>query len=248
MRKKSIKMLLAVALMIFSFSYSHASVNTVNLDGIANAGYWADDLTSTYFYVKNKTTDSYYYQWRYGSPDALRWSNLNEVVTDLNTLGFEWWLESGGDPFNNPSSPIWTSIYLEKGLYDIHLAPDSAAYNLASYWGDNKWNNYVQIWADYNDSFNFGEGSYIANNANDSLNYYRTNVDGMTVSLKEDTNLYFYINDTNSTDNSGSVKLNVSVVPEPGQVLLFMSGAFPLVFWYQRKKVFSILKQAVHNI
>jgi hypothetical protein len=231
-----------------SFSYSDASTATVTLDGIANAGYSADDLTSTYFYVKNKTTDSYYYQWRYGSPDALRWSNLNEVVADLNTKGFDWWLESGGDPFNKPTSPIWTSVHLEKGLYDIKLAPDSAAYNLSSYWGDNKWNNYVQIWADYDDSFNFGEGSNIANSANDSLNYYRTNVDGMTFSLKEDTNLHFYINDTNSTDNSGSVKLNVSVVPEPGQVLLFISGAFPLVFWHQRKKVCSFLKQAIHNI
>ncbi|RJQ23224.1 MAG: hypothetical protein C4560_00675 [Nitrospiraceae bacterium] len=247
MLKNLIKMLFAVmSLVIISFSYSSASTS-VTLDGIANAGYWADDLTSTYLYVKDLADDSYYYQWRYGDPDALRWSNLDDVVADLNTQGFSWWLESGGDPFNKPSSPIWTSVFLEKGEYEINLAPDSSAYNLSDYWGGNTWNAYVQIWAGYGDSFNFGEGSYISASENDALDYYHATVDGMTFSLKEDSNLYFYINDTNSIDNSGSVKLNVSVVPEPGQVLLFISGALPLAFWRQRKKVWSMLKQAVHK-
>ena len=233
----------AMVMVVMFFSYSHASTS-VTLDGIENAGYWADDLKSTYLYVKDLADDSYYFQWRYGvNPDPLPWSNLDELVADLNTKNFNWWLESGGDPFTSPANPIWTSIFLEKGLYDIRLAPDSSAYNLAAYWGTDSWNNYVQIWADYDDSFNFGEGSYIANSASDSLNFYRTNVDGMTISLKENTNLHFFINDWNSVDNAGSVKLNVSVVPEPGQVLLFISGALPLAASYNRKRVWSMLKR-----
>lgn len=241
--KKSIKMLFAVMLLvIISFSYTYASTNTITLDGIANAGYWADDLTSTYLYVKDLTDDSYYYQWRYGSLDALRWSGMDELITDLNAQGFSWWLESGGDPFNNPSSPIWTSVYLERGLYEISLAPDSSAYNLSAYWDDNNWNAYVQMWAAYGDSFNFGEGSYITNSENDTLNYYRTNVDGMTFSLNDDTYLYFHINDFNSIDNSGSVKLNVTLVPEPPPVLLLISGAVTLVVFRYRQKVWLIVK------
>jgi len=234
---------------MISVSYAQASTTTVTLDGIVNAGYSADDLTSSYLYVKNTTDNSYSYKWRYGvNPEPLAWSNLTDLVTDLNSQGFDWWLESGGDPFNNPSSPIWTSVFFEKGVYEISLAPDSSAYNRVAYWGENDWNNYVQMYAAYGDSCNFGEGSYISGSENDSLNYYRTNVDGMTVSLKEDTNLYFYINDSNSVDNSGSVKLNVAVVPEPGQVLLFIAGAFPLVFWQQRKRVWLIVKRAAHRI
>ncbi len=240
MQKRLINILFVVLLLvIISFSNSHASTTTVTLDGIANAGWWADELGSTYLYVKNKTTDSYYFKWRYGSSTTLPWSNLTSLITDLNSKGFDWWLESGGDPFNAPSSPIWTSVHFEKGLYNISLAPDSSAYNLSAYWGDNIWNNYVEIWAAYDDSFNFGEGSYISNSANDSLNFYKTNIDGMTISLKEDTNLFFYINDSNSIDNSGSVKLNVSVVPEPGQVVLFIAGAILLVVYHHRKKCYT---------
>ncbi|RJQ50206.1 MAG: hypothetical protein C4538_00480 [Nitrospiraceae bacterium] len=248
MQKKLVNMLLGVMMLaLIPFSYSNASTASVTLDGIANAGWSEDNLTSTYLYVRYKNTTNYYYQWRYGDPEALRWSSLDALVSDPDMNTFDWWLESGGDPFNAPSNPIWTSIYLEKGLYDIRLAPDSSAYNLLAYWGGNQWNNYVQIWADYDGNFNFGEGAYIASTANDSLNFYRSNVDGMTISLKENANLYFYINDTNSVDNSGSVKLDVTVVPEPGQVLLFISGALPLVFWSQRKKMLSMLKQAVHK-
>jgi len=92
------------------------------------------------------------------------------------------------------------------------------------------------MYAAYGDSFNFGEGAYITDSQDNALNYYRANVDGKTITLKEDTNLYFYINDFNSIDNAGSVKLNVSVVPEPGQVVLFIAGAILLVVWHQRKR------------
>jgi hypothetical protein len=243
MPKSLISILFAAMLLVtISFSYSNASTTSVTLDGIANAGYWADDLTSTYLYVKDlkdltdNTDDTYSFQWRYDGSTPLPWSNMNDLITDLNSQEFNWWLESGGDPFNHPSSPIWTSVFLEKGLYEINLAPDSEAYNLTDYWGNNDWNNYVQMFAAYDDSFNFGEGSYITDSKDNSLDYYRSNVDGMTISLKEDTNLYFYINDNNSVDNAGSVKLNVSVVPEPGQVALFITGAILLVVRYQRKK------------
>lgn len=247
-RKVSVILIAVLMLAMGSFSFTHASYTTVTLDGIANAGWWADDLTSTYLYVKDEADDSYYFQWRYGDPNPLPWSDLDALVADPDINKFSWWLESGGDPFNSPSSPIWTSIYLEKGEYIINLAPDSSAYNLEAYGGVNHWNNYVQMWADYDDSFKFGEGSYIFGSAIDSLDFYRTNVDGKTISLKENTNLYFYINDYNSVDNSGSVKLNIAVVPEPRQVLLFISGALPLIFWHQRRKVLSMLKQTISKI
>jgi len=235
-------------LLILSFSNAVASTNTVMLDGVQNAGYWADDLTSTYLNVKNLDDSSYFYQWRYGSSSPLLWTSMNEMITDLNFQEVNWWLESGGDPFNNPSQPIWTNVFLEKGIYDVSLAPDSSAYNLLDYWGENNWNAYVQMWAEYDDSFNFGEGSYISSNESNALQFYRDNVDGMRIDLQQDTNLYFYINDINSIDNSGSIKLNVAVVPEPQQVMLFISGAIPLATWPRRQRLKSLLRKSFQKL
>ena len=234
-RKKPVKMLLVVIfLLILPLSNSHATM--VTLDGIANAGYWADDLSNSYLYVKDLTDSSYYYQWRYDDTDALRWDNMDDLVADLNAQGISWWLESGGNPFNNTPDPIWTSIYLEKGYYEISLASDSSAYNLEAYWENDNWNAYVQMWTDYGDDFNFGEGAYTSNSEQDALQFYHANVDGMTFSLTDDTNLYFYINDNNSIDNSGSIQLSVAVVPEPGTFLLLGLGVVGLVGYRKKLK------------
>jgi len=56
MQKRLIEIFIAAVLAVISYSYSHASTTTVTLDGIANAGYSADDLTSTYLYVKDSRT------------------------------------------------------------------------------------------------------------------------------------------------------------------------------------------------
>ena len=130
----------------------------------------------------------------------------------------------------------------------MSLAPDSSAYNLLAYDGGNDWNAYVQMWADYDDSFNFGEGSFVTGSESNALQFYRDNVDGLRINLQQDTNLYFYINDINSIDNSGSVKLNVAVVPEPQQVLLFISGAIPLATWPRRQRVKSFLKKSFQKL
>ena len=237
-------MILTVTLLVLlSFSFSQASINEVLLDGVENAGHWADDLNSTYLNVWNNDNSSYYLKWRYGDP-SLSWNSLTTMETALNGLGFNWKLESGGDPFNNPTQPIWKSVFLERGIYDVSLAPDSSAYNLRGYWGGNDWNAYVQMWADYDDSFNFGEGYHVTDSESSALQFYRDNVDGMRINLQQDANLYFYINDTNSIDNSGSVKLNVAVVPEPQQVMLFISGAIPLATWPRRQRMMSFLKKS----
>ena len=92
------------------------------------------------------------------------------------------------------------------------------------------------MFTDYGDDFNFGEGTYDYSSELDALQFYNTNVDGMTISLTEDTNLYFYISDTNSIDNLGSVTLEVAVVPEPISSALFLIGGTALGFRHFRKR------------
>lgn len=233
MRNKSTNItILVLVLMLISIPCSYAY--KITLDGISNATWWSADKTKTYLNVRNVTDSNYYYQWQYDGSTPLQWSNIGNMIADLNTKGFDWWLESGGDPFNDPSAVIWKSLYLKKGLYEINLTYDSRAYNLMDYWGDNMWNAYVQIWAGYGDSFNFGEGFTTFGTENDALSYYRTNVNGMRFSLSQDTDLYFYINDYNSIDNSGSVSLDISAVPEPSTVLLLGMGISLAIIWRHR--------------
>jgi PEP-CTERM motif len=237
LRKLTISVLSVMMLLIISVTYTHAQ--TITLDGIGNAVLWSEDKTSAYLNIYNVTDSSYYYEWKYDGSTSLAWGSLDALVADPNLGAFEWRLESGGDPFNTPSNAIWKSIYLTSGSYEISLSDNSEAYNLMDYWGGNMWNAYVQMWADYDDSFNFGDGLPSFSSESETLAYYRSNVDGMIVDLQEDTNLYFYINDTNSIDNSGSVTLNISPnpVPEPTTIVMLGLGIGLLAVWrYKQNK------------
>lgn len=224
-------------MLLMTISVSSSNAMLITLDGIENAVLWSEDKTKPYLNVWNNTNSTYYSQWKYDGSTSLQWGSLNELVTDLNTQGFDWWLESGGDPFNSPASEIWKSVSLAKGTYTISLADSSSAYNLIDYWGGNMWNAYVQIWAEYDDSFNFGDGLLNFNSENNALDYYNLYVDGMVIDLQQDTELFFYINDTNSIDNSGSVTLDIETtpVPEPSTVVLLALGMLSLFAWQHKQ-------------
>ena len=236
MLKKSTIILLAIILSI-TISASTSIATLITLDGTANAVLWSEDKTKPYLNVWDVTNNNYYYQWKYGDPGSLQWGGMNELTAHLYLQdGLSWRLESGGDPFN-PVTPIWKSISLTQGTYEISLAEGSSAYNMIDYWGGDMWNAYVQIWTDHGDSFNFGEGSLDFNSKNNALAYYNLYVDGMIIDLQQDTELYLYINDGNSVDNSGSVTLNIETtpVPEPSTVILLAFGMLSLFIWRHKQ-------------
>lgn len=235
LKKTTLTLLALILLMTISVSSSHAI--SMTLDGVANAVLWSQDKNKPYLNVWDHNSSSYYYQWKYDGSTSLQWNNMNELVTDLNNQGVNWWLESGGDPFNSPASTIWKSVSLSQGTYEISLADNSAAYNLVDYWGLDMWNAYVQIWTEYGDSFNFGNGFPSFNSENNALSYYRSSVDGITLNLQKETEVFFYINDNNSIDNSGSVTLDITstAVPEPSTFVLLAFGMI-LFFTWQHKQ------------
>ncbi len=234
MYKKSIK-ILSITILVLGMCVTYSHAVTITLDGIANAVLWSEDKTKTHLNIWNETDMNYYYRWKYDGVTSLQWDNMDALVTDLNSMPFAWKLESGGDPFNSPDNDIWKSVYLTAGLYNISLTDTSSAYNLIDYWDGDQWNAYVQIWAAYDDSFNFGNGSPYFNSEKDALSFYHANIDGMTIYLQDDTDLFFYINDGNSIDNSGNVSLKITSapVPEPSTVFMIGLGVALLFFWRQ---------------
>lgn len=208
----------------------------MTLDGIENATLWSKDKTKPYLNVWDQNSSSYYYQWEYGSSTSLQWNNMNELVTDLNNQGVAWYLESGGDPFS-PTNKIWKSVSLSQGTYEISLADNSSAYNLLDYWGLDMWNAYVQIWTDYGDSYNFGNGFPAFDSESNALSYYHSSVDGITLNLLQDAEVFFYINDNNSIDNSGSVTLDITgtPVPEPSTFVLLAFGMIIFFTWQHKQ-------------
>ena len=231
LRKSTIILLAIMLLMTISASSSNAVL--ITLDGVANAVLSSEDKTKPYLNIFDVTNNSYYYQWKYGDPTSLQWSNMDQLTSHLYAQsGLTWLLESGGDPFN-PVTPIWKSLSLAKGTYDISLADSSSAYNLLDYWGGDMWNAYVQIQTEYGDSFNFGDGAINFTSESNTLTYYNLYVDGMIIDLQQDTEMYLYINDGNSIDNSGSVTLNIEAtpVPEPSTVAMLALGMLSLFIW-----------------
>jgi len=232
-----------ILLIMISFTGAEAQIAPyqVDIDGVLNAGWSANNLDRPYLNIRDNDTSVY--TWSYSSGTALLWTDFDALVADLNNtenglIINNWVIESGGDPFNYPSDPIWKKERFSAGTYSISLAENSAAYNLEDYWNNNNWNAYVQIWADYGNgqgaSFNFGGGGtdWKFDSETEALEHYSSNVDGMEIILAYDADLYFYLNDYFSLDNGGSVTLDIQSynTPVPGTLYLLFSGLGILIF------------------
>jgi len=246
---KNIGLIFCLAFVAAMCAFSGVQAEVIHLDGIANAGWYADTLTKSHLYIYDTVNSTYFYKWVYSDAEPqLPWSSREALNDDLadgilndfyNLSVANWQVQSGGDAFNvsnNRSNQIWKEISFSPGMYKIRLTDTSRAYQLNEFlWGDQGnesplWNAYVQMLAIYNDNswdaFNFGEGSYARETEDEVLAYYRQNVDGMILNISKPGTMYFFINDYNAVDNGQSVTLefNDPQVPIPGSLLLFGTG------------------------
>lgn len=246
--------MLGILLLLVGLLAAPAGAYTVYVDGVANAGWWADTLEKTHLYVWDQDAGAYAYQWVYNGITPLPWNSLPEFLNDLSdnvldqaggiSLG-NWQVQSGGDPFNQPAAAIWKSLTLPAGNYRLRLTPDSRAYDLKAFAWPNEtaqslWNAYVQIHGRYQGGgtfdLAFGDWSFNRPTEAEVLSYYHNYVDGLPLVLSEPAELLFYINDYNSIDNAYGVTLEVAVVPLPATLLLLGSGlvALALPNWRRR--------------
>lgn len=247
------KTILLIYALVAAFTFTgQAPVGavTVHLDGIANAGWYADDKTKAHLYIYDLDRNQYVYQWVYGST-PLPWSSREALANDLadgevmGTVVNNWQVQSAGDAFNNPANAIWKTLNISPGTYNLKLTADSRAYLLNEFpWTSNDngppmWNAYVQMYAVYDDattgSFQFGDWPFHKETEMDVLSYYRNNVDGMQILIPKLATMHFYINDYNAVDNGAGVTLELSPsAPLPGSLVLFGSGLLACWAWRRR--------------
>ena len=220
----------------FSLMVSTAGAYSVTLDSVDNAGWYNGSLDQSYLRLFDEGNTL---QWSYDGGNLL-WSDFTGLVADLsdgwigaNPSGIylgNYTIQSGGDVFGSPPpSPIWTSLGLPGGQYQISLDPNSRAYNIEgyndpNYLGSDKWNAYVQMWTSDGQSLAFGGGGSFFGSEADALTYYQAASNNISLYLASNADLFFYINDNNSLDNIGSVTLNIQASTAP------IPATFPLLF------------------
>ncbi len=243
-----------LALMIVLLA-SPAWAYSIYVDGVANAGWYADTLEKTHLYVWDFDRGAYAYQWVYDGVTSLPWNSLADFQADLSDnvlnaagnipLG-NWQVQSGGDVFNQPAAPIWKSLSIPAGSYRLRLTADSRAYDLQAVPWPNEsqqslWNAYVQIHGRYQGGgtfdLAFGDWSYRRLTEAEVLAFYHANVDGLPLLLAEPAELFFYINDYNAIDNASGVTLELVLVPLPSTLVLGGAG-LALIFgsWSRRRQ------------
>lgn len=240
MRFKDSVNIISIALVVLLMAPA-AGATTVTLFGVKNAGWSTEPLGQPYLKILDTGNTVV---WSGGNSDLIAtWTDFAALVEDLNDgyigpassgtgLGSTYTILSGGNVFSATANDIYETIPLPAGQYTISLDPSSEAYNLkgysdSKYVGDNLWNAYVQMWTSDGQSRSFGGGTTFYGSETDALNVYGT----ITTSLflSEAADLFLYINDYNSLDNTGSVTLNILPVPLPAAWLLLASGVGALV-------------------
>jgi hypothetical protein len=211
-----------------AFLLPSANAATITLDGKANAGWYDQNLSESYlniFYDNDQ-------KWTYNGSNLL-WENYEAMILDLSddyigdknsggTYLGEYTINSGGDVFSSsPNTPIYKSIFLTAGNYNISLADYSETYNRKGYSGEDAWTDYVQIFGG-NINVAFGDGGITYSTENEAYQVYSSLI--IPINITESTELKFYLNDWNSLDNIGKVTLDIQPVPEPATLLLLGSG------------------------
>ncbi len=136
------------------------------------------------------------------------------------------------------------SLYFETGYYKFSVKDDDSSWNsyggASDYW---VWNVNI-YWEDPSDSSNkwevvLGDSSYWNNKKAANDNHQN---DYIEVYVPVASNVWFYINDTTTFNNTGRVSMNIAVVPEPVSSTLFVIGSIMFAgrrYLGRRKGIFS---------
>jgi hypothetical protein len=159
-----------------------------------------------------------------------------QQVIDVAPNDQSWWLKAAGNPWSSDTI-VGETLHLGPGAYEIWAMGGSFLYDSFN-WSDqcnigSQWDAYMRG--------PFGEGGTIANV--EFGTFTPTDVPGNTnlhydITLTQATDLWFWIKDGNSIDNSGGLNLRVTSVPEPSPLLLLLTG-LPLVLPGLRRAIFG---------
>jgi hypothetical protein len=144
----------------------------------------------------------------------------------------DWQLQSAGNIWSTDTI-VGDSIHLNPGSYQIWAVGGSFLYDSFSdpTWSTQwntppQWDVFMHVpFGDYE----FGPFMPASVPGNTSLHYDLT--------LTDATDLWFWIKDWNSIDNSGGLKLSIVSVPEPSPLILLAAGLFLMGFLARKRLV-----------
>jgi hypothetical protein len=218
------KSLLAVMIVFLSLAMMAVSAfgNFITLDAVDDAGQAPGQSSYVQFMFNsggsaNVTT----------SDVAKQWTSAQQVFDYATSKGYsEWSLTSGGNIWSNDYIVGESLTGLDAGIYRI--TPLGGAYQYDSFgWGsdaDQQWR-----WEMHIQAINTGQPTdYMLGLSTpfDTPQEAFAAVSGtyLDINILEGGSLHFWIWETNSIDNSGSLSANVTAVPAPPAMLLLGFG------------------------
>lgn len=173
-----------------------------------------------------------------------QWTSSLQVYSYAASKGIPagWFLESAGNIWSSDSTVGESLTNLAAGIYRI--SPLGGAFMYDSFgWSDYqdqwRWQLHMQAREAYQDGQIVDQLDYILGSTQpyDSANLALQASLGsyIDIPLAQNGSLMFWIYDTNSIDNSGSLAFHVALVPEPSTLILLTASLVLIIIIIRRK-------------
>ncbi len=232
MKKCSVGVVFGLISLVFLCCTAQAYYNEYTIDSVINGGQHYDDsafaqLTSP-TYSETFTTTAH--------PTPFAGAAAAEAYANGKTSGWEY--TSAGNMWTNPGTIGYTVSGLASGTYKISAVSGGFTYDSWNWSSDyNQYLYFLQIVKGTGWVGTIGDDTKTSTGGVSGLStFYSTWF--TTVTLLPGETLSFYVWDTNTMDNMGTLRFSVASVPLPSSLLLALSG-LPAMALFRVRRFFS---------
>jgi hypothetical protein len=228
----------AIASLSFTFVHCPAYATLYTVDAITDAGLYPGQPDFVDFLLSNGSTVNV----RSSTSPPFTDSTTVYNYATANGIPAGWTLQSAGNIWNSSQTTVGvTTPLLSAGTYQISVVSGAFTYDSFD-WSSSP--NYYQQWLWFLNIESDVPPSP-SGGTSQSLNYYTLGSSTLygtpaaaynasknsliDITLASPGYLNFWIYDTNSIDNAGSLEVNVAAVPQPSSLWLLITGVLILI-------------------